>query len=313
MSLLQNLTVPPSTLGSSTTTRTPSASIKTDSLQPSANGSQVSVELRTPTSPTGSTLSGHSASASDKQSTRGSSQGESTTESQIAEVARRAALARRRHTVFITHNTKERVVSGAHATCTTGGDVVEGEQGLDEFEESGEFQDAERKAKKLHDDSVRQTQSMPLIVDDSTAAASTSTGNGGHRGIPSNIGKSIEYKRLMEEVKGQREQLLAFHSQQREEEELAELEEEMEGAKGGVGEDGGSTVEELQPMEGTTVHVCTCVHVIIIMYTVHVHTHVHVQCIILCCISIRILSPSLFFLSLSSSPIYMYTMGYTLK
>ena len=254
MSLLQNLTVPSSSTQGSTPSRTPSASIKTDSLQPSTNGSQVhvSAELRTPLSPTSSTLSGHSG-ASDKQSTRDSSQGDSTTITQISDVARRAALARRRHTVFITHATKEKV-SGA----TDGGDNVEGEQDLDEDEESGKFQGTERKAKKLKvDDSVRQTQSMPLIVDDSTTASSAAVegdGSGRHQGTPSGVSKSVEYKRVMEEVKGQREQLLAFHSRQREEEEEEFLKEEMEGAKGEGGEEDGSAVEELQPMEGT----CTC-------------------------------------------------------
>ena len=251
MSLLQNLTIPRSTQGSASS-RTPSASIKTDSLQTSTNGSQVQVsaELRTPTSPTSSTLSGLSG-ASDKQSTRDSSQGELTTVPQISGVARRAAL-RRRHTMFITHAMKEQV-SGA--TATDGGVIVEGEKDLDD-EESGEFQDAERKAKKLKvDDSVRQTQSLPLIVDDSatSSAAVEGDGSGRRRGMPSGISKSVEYKRVMEEVKGQREQLLAFHSRQREEEELMAEDEETEGTKGG-GEEDGSTVEELQPMEGT----CTC-------------------------------------------------------
>ena len=250
MSLLQNLIVPSSSTQGSTPSRTPSASIKTDSLQPSTNGSQVQVsaEPRTPLSPTSSTLSGHSG-VSDKQSSRDSSQGESTTVSQISDVARRAALARRRHTVFITHTTKEKV-SGA----TDGDDNVEGEQDLDEDEESGKFQGTERKAKV--DDSVRQTQSMPLIVDDSTAATSAAVeedGSGRHQETPSGISKSVEYKRVMDEVKRQREQLLAFHNRQREEEEEF-LKEEMEGAKGGGGEEDGSTVEELQPMEGT----CTC-------------------------------------------------------
>ena len=143
--------------------------------------------------------------------------------------ARRAALARRRHTIFIAYDTKD----------------TDPKTPSEQDEESDEFQDAEMKAKKL-DDSVRRTQSMPLIAD------STDTISDKEREIPS-ISKGKEYECVMEEVKGQREQLLAFHNQQKEEELLAQ--EELEHAKvdgeNGDGEDDGSTVEELQPMEGT--------------------------------------------------------------
>ena len=155
--------------------------------------------------------------------------------------------------MFITHDTKNKGAAAA----------VEEEQDLDE--ESGEFQDAETKAKEL-DNSMRQTQSMPLIVD--SADSAVDGGSDKDRGIPS-VSKSVEYKRVMEEVKGQREQLLAFHNRQREEELLAQEELEQakrEGEEGG--EEDGSTVEELQPMEGNLSlslsippsHACTHTH-----------------------------------------------------
>ena len=221
MSLLKNLTIP---LPDTTTTST-----KTDSLQPSTNGSLVS-ELRTPTSPTGSTLSG-----SEKQSV-GSSQQEAAVP-QIPD-ARKAALARRRHTVFITHDT---IAKG-----TTYMQQVQ----QDEDEESGEFQSFETKAKKAND-SVRQTQSMPLIVDSAdTAIESCSDKDQDAPAVGGgSVSKSEEFKHVMEEVKGQREQLLAFYNRQREEELLAQ---EIEQAKreGSAGEEDGNTTEELQPMEG---------------------------------------------------------------
>ena len=125
---------------------------------------------------------------------------------------------------------------------------MEVEQDLDDEEEKNdEFQGAETRAKK-RDDSVRLTQSMPHIVDDSADTDTVVDGSGDKDlGIPS-LSKSVEYKRVMEEVKGQREQLLAFHNRQREED-LSE----GELAKGeglGEGEHDGSTVEEMQPMEG---------------------------------------------------------------
>ena len=140
--------------------------------------------------------------------------------------ARRAALARRHHTVFIAHDTKD-----------TGSKTPSEQE-----EETGEFQDDETKAKKFND-YVRQTQSMPLIAD--SADTSLDSCSDKDRDIP----KSKEYNCVMEEVKGQREQLLVFHNRQREEELLAE-EELEQGKREGDGEDDGSTMEELQPMEG---------------------------------------------------------------
>ena len=91
------------------------------------------------------------------------------------------------------------------------------EQDLDEEKSArGEFQGAETKA-KMCDDSVGLTQSMPHIVDDSTDHDAVVDGlsSDKDRGIPS-LSKSVEYKRVMEEVKGQREKLLVFHNRQRE-------------------------------------------------------------------------------------------------
>ena len=124
---------------------------------------------------------------------------------------------------------------------------MEVEQDLDdEEEENGEFQGAETKARK-RDDSIRLTQSMPHIVDDSADTDTVVDGSGDKdRGIPS-LSKSVEYKCVMEEVKGQREQLLAFHNHQREED---LLEGELAKGEGGEEHDDGSTVEEMQPMEG---------------------------------------------------------------
>ena len=122
------------------------------------------------------------------------------------------------------------------------------EQDLDEEKSArGEFQGAETKA-KMCDDSVGLTQSMPHIVDDSTDHDAVVDGlsSDNDRGIPS-LSKSVEYKCVMEEVKGQREQLLVSHNCQREK--LLEQEEGLEQAKG-EGEEDGSTVEEMQPMEG---------------------------------------------------------------
>ena len=219
MSLLKNLTIP---LPDTATTST-----KTDSLQPSTNGSLVS-ELRTPTSPTDSTLSG-----SEKQSV-GSSQQEATVP-QISD-ARKAALARRRHTVFITHDT---IAKG----------TMQQEQ---QDEESDEFQSIETKAKKAND-SVRQTQSLPLIVDSADTAIESCSDNLKDQDAPAisgrSVGKHEEFERIMEEVKSQREQLLAFYNRQREEELLAQ---EIEQAKreGSTAEEDDNTTEELQPMEG---------------------------------------------------------------
>ena len=66
--------------------------------------------------------------------------------------------------------------------------------------------------------------------------------------LDSGVGGSKEFKRVMEEVRRQREQLLAFHKRQREEEE--ELKAELEARKEGSDDEEGSNAEEMQPIEG---------------------------------------------------------------
>ena len=245
ISLLQNLSS--STRGSTPTNTTMTAvtnttSTKTDSLQPppsTTNGSLISTELRTPTSPTSSTLSGASELKHSTTDRDGSSQQQEPATVHAPQIsdAKRAALLRRRHTIFVAHDLKDKATA------------MEVEQDLDDEEEekNGKFQGAETKAKK-RDDSVRLTQSMPHIVDDSADTDTVVDGSSDRdRRIPS-LSKSVEYKRVMEEVKGQREQLLAFHNRQREEDLLeGELAKEE---RLGEGEHDGSTVEEIQTMEG---------------------------------------------------------------
>ena len=81
------------------------------------------------------------------------------------------------------------------------------------------------------------------------------------------MGGSEEFKRVMEEVKRQREQLLAFHKRQREEEEMMA---ELEAKKDGSDDEEGSNAEDMQTMEGTL-----CVHhgICLALQTLFTHTH----------------------------------------
>ena len=106
----------------------------TDSTQPPSTDRLSISEARTPTSPTGSTLSG-----SERQSTE-TSQAEETLPTTDA---RKVALARR-HTVF---------VSSKEKTKSTRQDMTEEDGGIVEKEDA------------KGDGSVRQTQSMPHIFD----------------------------------------------------------------------------------------------------------------------------------------------------
>ena len=110
----------------------------TDSTQPSLPQSPASKAARTPTSPTGSTLS-----ESEKQST-----GTSQTEEAVPPMdARRAALARRRHTVFISGEERAAVISLGQPQAEEGHGMVETED------------------VRSDEDFVRQTRSMPHIAD----------------------------------------------------------------------------------------------------------------------------------------------------
>ena len=185
----------------------------TVSAQPAIHPSLISeaTRTRTPASPTGSITS-----ASEKRST-----GTPQQEAPPTMDARRVALARRRHTIFISSDNQNKTI----------GPVQSDRGGIVKI-----------KAEKS-DTSVRKTQSMPQIIEDGSSQG---------KGIPSvsesgGSGGSKDFSCAMEEVKTLREQLLVFHKQQSEDEFQEELETKKE--LGSDEEEDGGT-DDIQPLEG---------------------------------------------------------------
>lgn len=192
---------------------------KTESTRPSVDESSVS-ESRTPTSPTESTVL-----ESEKEST-----GTPPLETRPQEDARRTDLTRRRHTVFISHLTHDKNVRRLHPGDRGGTDET---------------------ADTNSDDSIQQTQSLPQI----NYSASDSSTQGQDILLSSDAGSSEGFKCVMEEVKRQREQLLAFHKQQSEEKVELECEAKEEGS-----DEEHSSLEDIQPMEG--IHSSSTVYIL---------------------------------------------------
>ena len=189
--------------------------VKIDSTQPTSGEESLMSELKTPTSPTMSTLSG-----SEKQST-----GTPQQEAPPTFDAKRAALARRRHTVFISsdNQTEYSLIEKLRKEQSSG--KVEGKDAKHDVSES-----------------VRKTQSMPQIIKDgSSHDQAVPLGGDADSG-----GRSEEFKQTMEEVERLREQLVAFHKQQSEEDSKEEADTKKEGSD--KEED---AVEQIEPLEGT--------------------------------------------------------------
>ena len=193
---------------------------RAESLRPSIDESSVISSVKTPTSPSMSTMSGSERGGVDTV------QRDSVPPIDI----QREALLRRRHTIFVSSDGRGKPASLLR-------EVEE------EREERGGITIKTSDVTTKSDDLVRKTQSLPLIADsvrseDSLKGQTVPVGS--EFAGSSRVGE--EYKSLMEEVRRQREQLLAFHKRQSEEEMNEELETNAE--------EDGSVTEDTQPLEG---------------------------------------------------------------